>query len=1421
MIKNSDPVLYKSFLTAREFHQRGDLANAEAIYSRLLALDPADDELLFWFGYLQAAKGATDVGLECLQLARQLKPSNPGIPYTIGVVLQQAARLPEAVEAYHAALALDPGNRQALENLCAACYDLEDYSAGLQAAQQALKLDPASALAIRGAANCLTAMGRRAEALTVLEDGLRYHPAQPELRIHHAWELMANGDFTAGWRELEWRNSRQGVLDPLPRSVPFPRWNGEDLAGKTVLVYGEQGIGDEIMYAPFVLGIINAGGRCILECEARLEKLFARAFPQCTLLHREERDQIVWHSGLSEIDFCISALSLPLYFDHPLERCAFLSADPERVAYWRGRLQAAGPGLKVGVSWRGGADAKARRIRSIPPTQFGSLINAEMTFVSLQYGATAEEIEAVSPALKQFAEVDPLKDMDEFAALVAALNAVVSIDNSTVHLAGALGVKTLLLLPVYSEWRWGNAPSGESPWYRSLEFIRQPVANEGGWQHVLEEARNWLSTCQLTAAKAVVADTEARAAILCQKSQSRSVLLVGYTHYCYHWGCACTSLGLHEGLRKDFGVIRVLPFQRLLSGCPSPVGIASLDSDDFFRQFEQACPDIAAQIQAVDCVVINGEGSIHGARPLPLFLLYLAYVSGQRYGKQVALVNHSCYPDEALLTDGASPASAFYSQVYGAVGAVVVREPISLANVLPFTARVQLGFDCLPRFLAVHGSQQLLKCRKLVLGGSVSWSSEMVNCFAELATWMRDEGYTIEILSGAKALLAGDEIGFVAAMAKVLQEKQVPYELHFPLSEREWLEAIGSASLLVSGRFHYTIAAAFQRVPFLVAESNTAQIAGLLDDLGLEAAVVALGRQDYGGAVDKARRLLDGEAVGLSTPERLEALRLRSELNVSCIESSSVKNSQVVTSPVMIRVYNGVQKGATAFFRNRPCIETLFSLLTVEEGKRVKILVHACSVGAEPYSLALWWIHKVLSKQPGVGEIDIVATDINSEFLAFARKGVYPDSLLTGMTPEEQSWFEHSEGSISIPDEARRLVRFLEPMSFVDGNPGEQFDAVLVMNALTYVSKAEQSAALVQCATYTTQILAITAFHPDSVRDDIVRVGFEPVLNQHRQIYEAWVERLTVGQISPDSPDYSWKLPPYDPSVSDYAYRFGTLFRRMDTMRSLKKQNAQLEMNMETISSDQSTGLNIRKIDWSGFALIEFLLSEQNNIPKKYANCLDIGSGEGVHTKILRDVGLDVFQVDKYREFAEYKEDYLNCNFNKKFDVIFCSHVIEHQRNMGIFLDKIYDDLSDDGVLIISAPKHPAERFVEGHINCLIFPIFLQQLIYAGFDCKNGKFISAGGIENSFIVKKAANFDISERTQQAYLWAECHQARSPIELKIGFTISEPNGWMLYNCKALNVSKDGNNITINVVYPDDYKKIGCCIDMNRWGVRFSI
>ena len=229
-------------------------------------------------------------------------------------------------------------------------------------------------------------------------------------------------------------------------------------------------------------------------------------------------------------------------------------------------------------------------------------------------------------------------------------------------------------------------------------------------------------------------------------------------------------------------------------------------------------------------------------------------------------------------------------------------------------------------------------------------------------------------------------------------------------------------------------------------------------------------------------------------------------------------------------------------------------------------------------------------------------------------------------------------------------------------------------------------------------------------------------------------------------------------------------------------------------------------ITWGGLALIEFLVSERNNIRTKFKTCLDIGSGDGVHSEIMNHAGLKVTQIDKYSEKADYQMDFMSWSKARQlnFDVVFCSHVIEHQRNVGLFLDRIFDVLSDDGVLIISAPKED-RNLIEGHLNSFIFPLFLQQMIHAGFDCKNGKFLST--IENSFIVSKASNFEMSERSENGYQWTEKHKNRSPIELK-----SSSVDVLFHNCQHIQT-----NLTLKL--PKNYWSYGMIINMERQGLKF--
>jgi len=166
---------------------------------------------------------------------------------------------------------------------------------------------------------------------------------------------------------------------------------------------------------------------------------------------------------------------------------------------------------------------------------------------------------------------------------------------------------------------------------------------------------------------------------------------------------------------------------------------------------------------------------------------------------------------------------------------------------------------------------------------------------------------------------------------------------------------------------------------------------------------------------------------------------------------------------------------------------------------------------------------------------------------------------------------------------------------------------------------------------------------------------------------------------------------------------------------------------MTNLTDSKVLQKNIFKIDWGVYAILELLSAY------KFDTVLDIGSGEGEHKRLFQFFGKKVFSVDVVKN-ADYVGDFLEINIDEKLDVVWCSHVLEHQRNVGVFLDKIFDVLKDDGILAITVPIHPRERLVSGHLTSWSVPLLCYNLIMSGFDCKDASVLSI--FELSLIVKK-------------------------------------------------------------------------------------
>ncbi|MBI4292660.1 MAG: tetratricopeptide repeat protein [Betaproteobacteria bacterium] len=327
---------------------------------------------------------------------------------------------------------------------------------------------------------------RYPEGLGCLDEVLRRDPQDHETRLMRAHANLRRGEFAKGWEDIEARHYSRLAAE---RPFRFPRWQGEQLPGKTLLVYAEQGLGDQIMYTSCLADAMARVGRVVLECEPRLVALFQRSFaPAVVKAQTADLSEAHWLSEIGPVHFQIPMGSLPALFrrqwsDFPRHR-GYLSADPARVAAWRERLNRISPLPKIGISWRGGTSNTRRGLRSIGLGSWRPLLRLPATFLSLQYGDVERDLnqaqEAAGTTVIRFPEAEA--DYDELAALVAALDLVITVCTAVVHLAGALGREAWVLTPAIPESRYLD--HGESmPWYPSVRLIRQE--HIGGWEPLI------------------------------------------------------------------------------------------------------------------------------------------------------------------------------------------------------------------------------------------------------------------------------------------------------------------------------------------------------------------------------------------------------------------------------------------------------------------------------------------------------------------------------------------------------------------------------------------------------------------------------------------------------------------------------------------------------------------------------------------------------------------------------------------------------------------------------------------------------------------------------------------------------------------------------------------------------------------------
>jgi tetratricopeptide (TPR) repeat protein len=460
-------------------YQAGDFRAAEQLCRQLLQAEPANVQAWCVLGAACHRQGRLAEAVAGYREAVRLQPGYAAAHSNLGVALRDQGDVDGAIAAYEQALRLNPGAADAHNNLGNALAQKGQYEAAEMCFRQALRLKPEYAEGYSNLGNVLRDSGRHAEALACFEQALRLNPDHVESHFNRALEFLRTGNFTAGWAEFEWR-WRLKEFHPL--SFPQPRWDGSPLAGRTVLLYGEQGLGDTLQFVRFAPLVRQRGGRVILACAASLHPLLART---------PGIDQLAPVNGpFPDFDVQTPLLSLggvlQVTLAHLPAEVPYVFPDPDLVERWGGDL-AGLPGFKVGIAWQGNPGQRVDRWRSFPLRVFSPLARMPgVRLVSLQKGLGTEQLRQVP----SWPVTDLGSRLDEgtgafldTAAVMKHLDLVVTCDTAVAHLAGALGVPVWVPLPYAADWRY-LLEREDSPWYPTMRLFRQ--TRLGDWAEVFE-----------------------------------------------------------------------------------------------------------------------------------------------------------------------------------------------------------------------------------------------------------------------------------------------------------------------------------------------------------------------------------------------------------------------------------------------------------------------------------------------------------------------------------------------------------------------------------------------------------------------------------------------------------------------------------------------------------------------------------------------------------------------------------------------------------------------------------------------------------------------------------------------------------------------------------------------------------------------
>lgn len=451
--------------------QQGQFQTGADLLAQSLAHNPHQPEVYYNFGFALQKLGLLDSAIQAYGQAIALAPDDVDALMSRGHVLATQQRYAEAAADFSRALKRVPQNADAWNNYGNALLELEREPEAIDAYDKALKIRPGFAQALFNKGKALGALERYAEAAEVYASALKINPDYQEAKWHLSWVKLVQGDFAAGWPLFEARWSLP-VLGNQRRYPQLPQWLGQEtLAGKQLLLYAEQGLGDTLQFCRYVPMLQAMGAQVSLAVQAPLVALLSEQWPDVTVAES--------FAELARFDLATPLMSLPLALG------TTLTTIPAQVPYIRSPISA--PKVvrvrpRVGLVWSGSPAHKNDKNRSMPLSILAPLFLLPVDWVCLNPLLRQTDDDWLARNPQVMLERPALTDFAETACIIAQLDWVVTVDTSVAHLAGAMGKPVWILLPTGPDYRWLLART-DSPWYPTARLFRQSA--RGDWSDVV------------------------------------------------------------------------------------------------------------------------------------------------------------------------------------------------------------------------------------------------------------------------------------------------------------------------------------------------------------------------------------------------------------------------------------------------------------------------------------------------------------------------------------------------------------------------------------------------------------------------------------------------------------------------------------------------------------------------------------------------------------------------------------------------------------------------------------------------------------------------------------------------------------------------------------------------------------------------